>query len=431
MKARKKITRRELLMGTGMTLLGTLLGRRAIAGVEHKHAEDPTLVPQAYLPLVKSNTTPTPTTTPPPMPGSPRVVHVHDPDATSWDFGNDYYGNFVAQDVADAMMDRGVMELTGAPAVAEAWRTIVPNYAPGRAIAIKVNLNNHFYCNRCETDCNEDQLKTDALIHPVNAVIRGLKQAYPNLEYSDIWVYDATVGRNPPVSERQIPDNVFADPCRDLYPSVRFFDQGCQEEAGYTSSDPSANITWRNPAGIPTPPSRQVTDVLVNATYLINMPIMKKHGGTEVTLSFKNHAGSLSNFSPFHDWTYHDSSYYSSSYNPLVDIYRNPHIQNKTVLTIADALFGNWKTNHEKSQPWVTFGNQAANSLLFATDPVAIDCVMCDLLNAENVERGRGPLRDMADDYLVLAAAAGLGVYERGDPWGNGYSQTDYRYVEL
>lgn len=31
----------------------------------------------------------------------------------------------------------------------------------------------------------------------------------------------------------------------------------------------------------------------------------------------------------------------------------------------------------------VTFGNKPPNSLFFATDPVAIDCVMYDFLDAE------------------------------------------------
>ncbi len=391
-------------------------------------------LPPTHTPTPTDTPTPTATNTPVPTSSPPvgsRVVHVHDADATDWDFGNDYYGNFVDQNMVNAMVDRGVMELTDASSVGDAWKAIIPNYEHGKGIAIKVNFNNWNYCDRCETNCEEWTLKTDALIHPVIAIIRGLKQAYSNLEHSDVWVYDATVGQAPPVSERQIPNNVFADPCRDLYPGVRFFDQGCHEEAGYTSGDPSAIITWRNPGGTLPLPTRQVTDVLVNAAYLINMPIVKKHGGTEVTLSFKNHAGSLSDFSPFHDWVYYDGSHYSSSYNPLVDIYRNYHIQNKTVLTIADALFGNWYRNETKSEPWITFGNQAANSLLFATDPVAIDCVMCDLLDAESVEQGGGHLREMADDYLVLAANAGLGTHERGEPWGSGYDQIDYKRIEL
>ena len=446
------VTRRQFLKCAGSTLLGALVVQCVNTGVGSAVPADPTLTAQAWLPLVTSDhepptdtptptstntptptatNTPTPTSTSTPSPtsdptGGPRVIHVHDASATNWNFGSNYYGNYVNQGIVNAMVDRGMKELTNTSTVGDAWRAILPSYTPGQGIAIKVNFNNWNYCDRCETNCEEWTLKTDALIHPVIGVIQGLKQAYTNLAERDIWVYDATVGHSPPVSERQIPDNVFVDPCHSLYPGVRFFDQGCQEEAGYASTNPSANITWRNPGGIPAPPSRKVTDVLVNATYVINMPIMKKHAGTEITLGFKNHAGSLSNFSPFHAWVYYDGSNYSSSYNPLVDIYRNPNIQNKTVLTIGDGLFGNWYRNETKSEPWMTFGNQAANSLLFATDPVAIDCVMCDLLDAESVERGLGHLRAMADDYLVLASNAGLGIYERGAPWGSGYTQIDY-----
>jgi len=368
-------------------------------------------------------------------PGRPRVVHVHAPGATSWDFGDDYYGNFVDQNVVNAMMDQGVMELTGASTVAEAWQFIIPSYTPGQTkIAIKANFNNCWYCDMCRENCDDWQLRTDALIHPLNALLRGLLLAFPALNLGDIWIYDATVGDNPEVSTRRIPAR-FKDGC--LYTGVRFFDPAVQypcqgtERAGYDSTDPTAVITWHNPPGIPTPPTVKVTDVLVNATYVINMPIIKKHGGAEVTLSFKNHAGSISNFAPFHDWVYYSGSNYSPDYNPLVDIYRNPHIQGKTILTIADGLFGNWERNETKSQRWLTFGNQAANSLFFSIDPVALDCVMCDLLNAENVAQGNGSLRDMADDYLVLAAEAGLGTYERGDPWGSGYNQIEYVPIEL
>ena len=73
------------------------------------------------------------------------MVHVHSTDATFWDFGSDYYGSFVDQDVVNEMVDRGVMELTGASSVAEAWQELVPGYQSEKAIAIKVNFNNSFY----------------------------------------------------------------------------------------------------------------------------------------------------------------------------------------------------------------------------------------------------------------------------------------------
>jgi len=388
----------------------------------------PTSTPTATPTATPTSTpTATPTSTPTSPPTDSRVVHVHSDAATFWDFGDDYYGDFVDQDVVDAMVDRGVMELTGASSLTQAWQTLVPNYVPGKAIAIKVNFNNCFGCDKCRTDCTDAwEPSIDALIHPINAIIRGLLQAYANFETNDVWVYDATIGYDPPWSGRGVPQ-VFKDSC--LYPGVRFFDQSaydCSETAGYASADPTAAITWHNPPDIATPPPAQVTDVLVDASYHINMPVMKKHVGVAVTLSFKNHFGSIPNCAPLHDWIMGSGPHNGGTrYNPMVDIYRNPHILGKIVLTVGDALFGNWENNIGKPSPWVTFGDSAPNSLLFSTDPVAIDCVMCDLIDAETW------MFSGYDDYLVYAAACGLGTYERGDPWGSGYNQIDYQKIEV
>jgi len=122
---------------------------------------------------------------------------------------------------------------------------------------------------------------------------------------------------------------------------------------------------------------------------------------------------------------WHGNHYGGVTYSPLVDIYRNDHILGKTVLTVGDALFGNWQNNLHKPRRWTTFGDAAPNSLFFATDPVAIDCVMCDLIDAEQEIDG------FSDDHLVYASSFGLGTYERGDPWGDGYTEIDYQKVEL
>ncbi len=95
------------------------------------------------------------------------------------------------------------------------------------------------------------------------------------------------------------------------------------------------------------------------------------------------------------------------------------------MLTIGDGLFGDRINNLSVPQRWRTFGNAAPNSPFFSRDPVAIDCVMADFLR---VESGETP---SANDYLRLAAEAGLGVYERGDPWGSGYSWIVYERVNL
>jgi hypothetical protein len=106
-----------------------------------------------------------------------------------------------------------------------------------------------------------------------------------------------------------------------------------------------------------------------------------------------------------------------------VEINANLNIAQKTVLTLGDALFGASSVAATPA-PWTTFGG-SPNSLLLSRDPVAIDSVMCDLLRAQ------WGLDEAAYDYLKLAEQRGLGIFERGDPWGGGYDLLDYRYVEL
>lgn len=450
----KRISRRDLLkllaVAAGKLGLGTLTGCTPQAG---RAAQD--LEPRAYLPLVMggeessaviptptssaviptytntpTNTpTPTPTQTPtqtstptgtptqtptvtptstpgtvtPPPPA--RVVHVHDTDATAWSGQTDFW-NHVDQDVVHSMVDQGVMALTGMTSVASAWQALLPNYQPGQGIAVKVNLNNAFQCGDVDA-------AIDALIQPINSVVRGLKQL--GVLETDIWVFDA---------KRAIPYRLVAD---SQYSNIRYYGRlPCgHQEARFDSNDPNAYVTFSPPSGIPLPSPVKITDVLIQATYLINMPIMKTHAATGITLSFKNHLGTVDEPATFHPYAGLNGEYFRSDYSTLVDLYQNPHIIGKTILTIGDGLFAAKDNNTAPPSYWQTFGNQVPNSLFFATDPVAIDCVMCDFLASEVV------VPAAADDYLLVASDAGLGVFERGDPWGSGYSLIDYVKIEL
>lgn len=403
---RRDFIKRAMIAGGGLALGGGLVyGRRALATLlsqdqgtidrairDHKLGQMSDAEAQAIVKAYMTGGS-----------GQPMVIHVHDPDATSWDFGGSYYGDFVDQAVVDAMVDRGLMELTGTSTVADAWAALIPSYAPGEAIAIKVNFNNTSW------NCDESALRIDALIHPVNSMVRGLKLR--GVAETDIWVYDAT---------RPIP-NRFVNGC--LYPDIQYFATYCRTLATYDSDDPDAVVRFSPPGGIPAPANQKITDVLVNATHLIDVPIIKKHG-IGVTLAFKNHLGTINDPAALHDYLDPNAQYYSSDYNPMVEIYSNPHVRDKTRLVVTDGLFGNWRDNYSNPDPWTTFGG-APNSLFFAVDPVAIDCVMCDFIEAESSIKPGG------DEYLQVAQTAGLGLYERGDPWGSGYSQIDYVLIEL
>ncbi|MBI5301167.1 MAG: DUF362 domain-containing protein [Chloroflexi bacterium] len=324
----------------------------------------------------------------------PRVIHVHDTRATTWS-GQPKYWTFVNQDVVNEMVERGVMTLTNRATVADAWRALLPSYQSGQGIALKVNFANGGNGN------------LDAVVETLNAIVRGLQMI--GVQANDVWVFDAT---------HVIPER-YVNGC--AFTGIRFFDTGGHERASFDSTAPDAKIVFAPPAEVMPLPTIKLTDVLVNATYVINLPIFKGHkSGAGITLGFKNHLGSTNLPSGFHPYIFPAGARFRTDYNPLVDLYRMSSIRAKTVLTIADGLFtgDDWNSPAKLMR---TFGNQTPNSLFFATDPVALDSVLCDLLDAE-----WGALPN-ADNYLRLASELGLGVFERGDPWGAGYTRIDYR----
>jgi uncharacterized protein (DUF362 family) len=349
------------------------------------------MTPQAYLPLgMKAES-------------NPRVVHVHASSATFWDFQTGWYGDYVNQDVVYGMMDQGLMRLTGTSTRAAAWEALIPQYVLGQRVAIKVNLN-------CARSVNDSDNSIDALIEVVNGIVRGLKAI--GVAEADIWVYDAV---------RSIPDR-FRNGCR--FPGVQFSGIDVNSQ-GFSDLE---TATFELPQDASPIGHQRISNVLVNADYLVNVPIMKKHGGAGVTLSFKNHFGSVDDCRALHPYVGLSSSEYRSDYNPMVDLLRNQHFAPSTVLTVGDGIYGSRGNQCSVPEPWVTFGNQAPNSLFFSQDPVAMDCVMYDMLEAEaEVEPG-------ADDYLRLAAHEGLGVFEHrahdasdSTRW---YSLIDYVYLE-
>ena len=335
----------------------------------------------------------------------PKVVHTYCDRAVDWDFSTGWYGDYVDQTVVSQMVDRGLMELTGRKSREDAWKALIPNYQSGQRVAIKANFN-----NARSTDDSDNVI--DALVEPVNAVIAGLKEL--GVAESDIWVYDAV---------RSIPTR-FQNGCD--YPGVQFSGDWTSNPQGFSATE---KVSFDTPSGGPALADLRISKVLIDADYLINMPVMKKHWAAWVTLSFKNHFGSIDNCAALHRYTFPSHDDYTSEYNPLVDIYSNPHFGAKTVLTIGDGLYGSRVNQESVPQPWITFDDDAPRSLFFSQDPVAIDSVMYDFLKEEaGVDPG-------GDDYLALAAQAGLGVHEHRssgtldrDDW---YEKIDYVYVDV
>ena len=387
------ISRRDILklLSVAGGTTAVMLARR-LMHVQPEEAKGGELTPQVYLPFIGR------------YHGSldGKVIHILSTHATNWT-GQTAFWQYVNQPAVDDMVNRGVMELTGASTVADAWRMLIPFYEPGQKIAIKVNFNNNQSCNNVNG-------VIDALVQPVNSVVSGLELI--GVPRANVCVYDAV---------RAIPQR-FVD---GGLAGISYYDNSCRNQAGF-SNDSSSNVTFYPPPGV-SMPIEKVTNVLMNAAYLINMPIMKGgHPIAGVTLGAKNHFGTIHQCSAIHDYvnTVSKPPAYNQNYSPFVDFLRSPLIGGKTVLTIGDGLFAARQFNN-KPAVWSTFGNHVPNSLFFATDPVSIDCVMHDFLAAE---LGSG-LTSTANRYLQLAGNAGVGVYESVNPWTQTYTNINYTKV--
>ncbi len=379
----------------------------------------PVLSPTTETPVVEH-----PTSTrmpPPPTPQTPThapvstthtgsnsgsvVLHIHAPTATHWPSPAVKYWKSVDQEKVTGMVNRGITTLTGHSTITDAWRSLLPGYNPNQAgqIAIKIN------CNSVESIDDEDE-DIESVAEPILAIVAGLVQS--GILEGDICIFDAVRG---------IPDRIYT-PIHTAFPGVTFYDGYFRTRATFSNA---GNVEFHPPADIPVPNGIQVTDVLVNARYLINVPLLKKHSLPGVTFGFKHHFGSINLPAQLHEYIGLSGAYFRKQYSVLVDIFRNPNIGPKTILTIGDGLFGYTGAGGRSPSPWRTFDNQVPNSLFFSKDPVAIDCVLCDFLNTEmNVP-------DLSDRYLALAADAGLGIYERANPWQNAYQRISYNRITM
>ena len=337
-----------------------------------------------------------------------RVVWVRDPDATTWDGATGHWWDdaYTNQKLVHAMTSRLLQNLSGRKNDADAWDALfrsfnntrkLPNagYRPGERIAIKVN-------------CNQDRAREWAPGAPnglpsphavVSLVTELIERA--GVRGDDIMVYDATGIRNvgQPIRARiQASSNP-------QYQKVKFLVGTDYNLGGRMAPTPDMEnpIRFSN-AELPTAYlPRQVTE----ASYLINMALLRPHGMAGVTLTAKNHFGSV-HFPNAGGWsprTLHNSVLRTQpmgSYNALVDLIGHPHLGGKTMLYILDGLY-TAEHNEGSVIKWASLGDHWASSMLMSQDPVAIDSVALDLLSSEPRAT---QVRGNADNYLHEAAQA-------------------------
>jgi hypothetical protein len=164
----------------------------------------------------------------------------------------------------------------------------------------------------------------------------------------------------------------------------------------------------------------------LEADYMINIPVFKKHHRAGISLSTKNHLGS---FVKFHGNAQHYHYSYPSTegdgnvdngeygvYRNGVDFMAHEHIGGKTILYVVDGIWGSTNWSHPPIK-WrmAPFNNDWPSSIFISQDPVAIESVGFDFLYNEFDEdhptegdpggqSGPFPRYAGVDDFLHQAA---------------------------
>jgi uncharacterized protein (DUF362 family) len=318
-----------------------------------------------------------------------RVVWVHDATATTGHY--DQYWTQVDQVKVDNMMEVSLKALAGERSGPAAVAKLFPCGAKctGKKIAIKVNMNNV-----------ESSNSLDANSQVVIALLKRLTQAqrgvFAPFNQSDITIFDASRDMRRP----------FGDSVRAAFPRVKLVNIGNVQMSNETFAfehvcKPSTSVT--------------VPQLLKDADYIINMPLLKEHDDTNgATLTFKNLFGMSNN-----PLALHACLTSSGNKDGLTAVYTASFTNNdgsatsisqKTKLIVGDGIFGDFTHNGQSITNWSIFGNHSPNSLFLSQDPVAVDSVMYDVIMAQ-----RGSFNNAGQQHLEAAAqrsAGSLGVHE-------------------
>lgn len=133
-------------------------------------------------------------------------------------------------------------------------------------------------------------------------------------------------------------------------------------------------------------------------TALINVPLVKDHNLAGVAGAMKNLYGTIDN----------PNRYHSDNCNPFIaDMADLPVVKKKMRLIVCDALFAQCEAGpayHPKYR-W------PANTLMAATDPVALDTTAWRMIEARRAETGLKPLEEVGrlPKWLKTAGERGLG----------------------
>jgi len=290
----------------------------------------------------------------PPAPLSNRVVEIAPPGLVDPDT------LLIDTTRLPELLSAGLLALTGAASLAEAWQVVLPGRLPGERVGLKVNTLN---------------ARVSSSPAVVSALVASLR--------ADAGVPDA---------ELLVWDRSLRELTRAGFDGAAL---GCSLVGTQASStDPTGPGYLRESVCLS---GRQIylSSVLTaGLEHLINVAVMKNHLAAGFTGVLKNHYGSFSRPEDFHE----GCEQHIARLNAL------PAIASKSRLHVLDALVG--VCAGDTADP----PDCAPGKLLLAFDPVALDRRGVEVRDEVRAARGAPPGAPAA--YLELAAELGLGSLE-------------------
>jgi len=361
-----------------------------------------------------------------------RVVWAYDSDATDENCKNsagDYWYQNTDVDVVIKMLDDAILSLTNSTTVSEGWDKLFRDfnirhekgkigYQPGEKIVIKINTT-----NTSETQYDYGA-RMDATPEVLYAVLRQL--------IVDIGVKEEDITAGDPY-------RCFANPLWDLchaeFPNVHYIDGYGKYGREQTLISPVESLVFSDKQY-----KSRLPQAYMDAAYMINIPTMKSHSSGGISLTAKNHQGSVldsdqtadSQSASFLHYDFPDADHDAmGQYRHLVDYMGHKKLGGNTVLFLVDAIWSgtDWSGAVEK---WgmAPFNDDYTSSLFLSQDGVAIESVCYDFLYyeySENTHRNPGnvvcdfPLWPAIDDYILQAASSAYWPENiQYDPEGDG-----------
>jgi uncharacterized protein (DUF362 family) len=280
--------------------------------------------------------------------------------------------------IVQNIIDRGMRELTGKSSLLEAWQSFV---TPGDVVGIKVNVTG-----------GKVIMSNYAVI---NSIIEGLKSA--GVKENNIIVWERHSGRLEKVGLKLNKSSQ----------GVRFYATGdgigYDPEVYYDTNIPGkpreSDLEYGKEVSTRSHFSRIVTQQI---TKLITVPVIKDASQAGIAITLKNLSfGTVDNTPRFHPP--------DILCDPAIpEICANPVLRDKAVLHILDAIHAQYNGGPYGDPKWIW----NYNSILFSTDPVALDYLGAKIINEKREKEGMPELAKVgkAARHITTAARMDLGT---------------------